>query len=248
MCRRSLTIDISLDPKKSFFLLLAVIFFTVAGSSVQIFRFMLGRDYLFGLYPLFNLNSDTSIPSWYSSVTLLLCAVLLTLIFISKRKNAEPFASHWAALSVIFVYLSMDEGARIHEVIGDTLALKVTGVTSGFIHFTWVLFGIALVLIVGISYLRFLAHLPRKMAALFILAGSVYVGGALVMEMINGRYAELHGSQNLTYQMMSVVEESLEMSGVLIFIYALLSYMAAEASTFTLHVARDLTKSELRAG
>ena len=37
---------------------------------------------------------------------------------------------------------------------------------------------------------------------------------------------ELHGRDNLTYSMMVTVEESLEMGGVILFIWALLVYIA----------------------
>jgi len=69
---------------------------------------------------------------------------------------------------------------------------------------------------------------------LFILAGITYVGGVLIMEMISARYSGLHGSQNVRYQMMTVVEEFLEMSGIVIFIYALLSYIASQVRCVTI--------------
>ena len=47
-------------------------------------------------------------------------------------------------------------------------------------------------------------------------------GGAIGVELIGGRYLELHGVENLTYAMITTVEESLEMAGVIIFIWALL--------------------------
>lgn len=240
MSQRVSPTEFSVDPRKCrLALAIAVTFFTLAGSGVQFSRHILGHDYLLGLFPLFNLNSEISIPTWYASMTLLLCSMLLALIFIAKRRNGEPFALHWAVLSLVFLYLSIDEGADIHATIGNTLSLRVTGITHGFLRYTWVLYGIAFVFIVLASSIRFLTRLPRETGRLFILAGLTYVGGALLMEMINGRYADLHGSQNLTYQMMSVAEESLEMSGVAIFIYALLSYIASHIRTVSLHVERQ---------
>jgi hypothetical protein len=217
-------------------LVIAVLCLTLAGSAVQFFKYILGHDYLLGLYPLFNLNSDISIPAWFASVTLLLCSILLAVIFIAKRSIAESFALHWAVLSLIFLYLSIDEGARIHETIGTTLSLRFTGITHGFLHFTWVIYGTVFVLIVAAFSLKFLAHLPVETVRLFILAGLTYVGGALLMEMINARYAELHGGQNFTYQMMTVVEEFLEMSGIVIFIYALLLYIGSQVRTVYIHI------------
>ena len=44
--------------------------------------------------------------------------------------------------------------------------------------------------------------------------------------MIGGRFAELHGGDNPTYVVIVTIEESLEMAGVIVFIWALLCYLA----------------------
>lgn len=217
-------------------LAIAVVCLTLAGSAIQFFKYILGHDYLLGLFPLFNLNSEISIPTWFASVTLLLCSMLLAVIFITHRRNAAPFALHWAVLSLIFLYLSIDEGAHIHETIGTTLELRLTGVTYGFLRSAWVIYGTVFVVIIAAFYRKFVAHLPAETLRLFILAALAYVGGALIMEMITGRYTEVYGTKNLTYELMTVAEEFLEMSGVSIFIYALLSYIGAHVKTFSIHI------------
>ena len=228
--------EFSVIPRKCCQILaIAVIGFTLAGSAVQLAKQHFGHDYLLGLTRLFSLNTDPSIPAWYSSVTLLLCSLLLGIIFLVKRRNAEPFAFHWAVLSLIFLYLSIDEAARIHETIGTTLSLKFFGDTHGFIHYTWVLYGIPSVLILAACYLKFLLHLPRRTMRLFVLAGVTYVGGVLIAEMINARHADLHGTKNLVYQMMTVGEEFLEMSGIVTFIYALMSYIGSQVRSISIN-------------
>jgi hypothetical protein len=217
-------------------LVIAVLCLTLAGSALQFFKYILGHDYVLGLLPLFDLGADISIPSWYASATLLLCSILLAIIFHVKRRDKDQFSLHWGVLSLIFLYLSVDEAARIHETIGDTLRLKFTGTTHGLVHFTWVIYGAAFVLVVGASYIKFLAHLPVKVRRLFIFAGFIYVGGALGMDMVNGRYADLYGSQNFTYEMMTVAEECLEMTGIVIFIYALMSYMVSQVRAVTVRI------------
>jgi hypothetical protein len=57
-------------------------------------------------------------------------------------------------------------------------------------------------------------------------AAILYIGGAIGVELIGGRYAELHGEENWTYSMITTVEESLEMAGLIVFIWALLEYCA----------------------
>jgi hypothetical protein len=209
-------------------LVISLLALTIIGIAVQLSKYLLGHSYLLGLVPLFDLGTDSSVPTWYASITLLICSILLGIISMDKRKNKDRFTVHWAVLSFIFLYLSIDEVARIHEVIGDTLG-RFTGRTHGLFFFAWVIYGMAFVLVLVPPYVKFLWHLPRKTMTLFILAGTIYVGGALGMEMINARYADFHGFRNLTYQLMTALEEFLEMSGIAIFIYALMSYIAGQS-------------------
>lgn len=85
-----------------------------------------------------------------------------------------------------------------------------------------------LVLLLAVTYWRFLLHLPFRSRMLFLTSAVVYVGGALGMEMVGGWYAQNYGSGNLSYVAIATLEETLEMLGVVIFIYALLRYLAAE--------------------
>jgi hypothetical protein len=211
------------------------------GIVVQLFKFVLGHKFVFGLVPLFSLSTDISIPSWYSSFSLLLCSILLAIISVAKRRSEDRFRLHWQVMSLIFLYLSIDEVGRIHETIGECLRIYVTGMTHGLFRYTSVIFGITFVTVFVAAYSRFLIYLPARTRWLFILAGAVYVGGALGMDMINGRYFELHGDQNLIYQMMTVLEEFLEMTGVLIFIYALMSYMLAHVGAVNVQIGKEET-------
>jgi hypothetical protein len=83
-----------------------------------------------------------------------------------------------------------------------------------------------LALAVAASYARFLLHLPPRTRTLFLVAGGLYVGGALGMEMVAGVLAGIPGwgtEGNLRYAV--PVEELCEMLGVVMFIHVLLSYL-----------------------
>lgn len=58
------------------------------------------------------------------------------------------------------------------------------------------------------------------------MASTLYIGGAIGIELIGGHYAELIGDQNLTYSMRAIIEECLEMAGLIVFIWALMKYFA----------------------
>ncbi|MCZ0904903.1 hypothetical protein ON021_33910, partial [Microcoleus sp. HI-ES] len=107
---------------------------------------------------------------------------------------------------------------------------------GGIFYFVWVIPGAIFVAVTALAYLKFLRHLPRKTRDFFLLAGSIYVGGALGMEMVGGYYADAVGQRNLIYGLMVCVEEILEMVGVIVFIYALLSYIGSHLETIDLRL------------
>ena len=215
-------------------LALAALCLTLAGVAIELIPYYSGHDNLFGLVRQFDLNGEANVPACYSSFALLLCSVLLATIASAKKVNGDNYAIHWKAMSIIFLFLAIDESAQIHEMI--TVQVRNSGFRpSGFFYYSWVIpYGI-FVIIFGLSYLRFLAHLPAKTRWLFIIAGAIYVGGALGMEGAAGFHRTLYWQKDIVHKMMTVVEESLEMTGIVVFIYALTSYMSLYVKDVQIH-------------
>lgn len=182
---------------------------------------------------VFGVDHEASIPTWFSTSLLLGCAGLLALVALAKRARQDRYTRHWMGLAFIFLYLSMDEGAALHEIF--TRPLRELFDTTGVLFFAWVIIGVPLVLIFVLSYLRFLLHLPSRVRNLFILAGMMYVGGAVVIEGISANQWYLDDGSTLFYSAISSVEEFFEMTGVIVLIYALLSYVTQA------HVEIDLS-------
>jgi len=128
-------------------------------------------------------------------------------------------------LALIFAYISLDELARLHELTFAPLRRGLNA--TGPFYFTWVVPGAAIVVVLFATYLRFLLDLPARTRVQFVFAGAMYVTGALGMEMVSGVMASGGGGESLAGSLVSAVEESLEMLGILVFNYALLRYLAA---------------------
>lgn len=90
--------------------------------------------------------------------------------------------------------------------------------------FAWVIPGSAIVLATGIFFLKFLVELPRMTRKQFIVAGCLFMGGALEVEFIETYYWGRHGGDNFAWQMIGTTQECLEMVGIVVFIWALLKY------------------------
>lgn len=213
-----------ISPRKiTLVLTLVVICLSLASLAGQFSSHILGHDTLRGLVRLFDVGQDSNVPTYYSSFTLLLCSLLLAVIARARKIARARYILHWKVLSAIFLYLSIDEVAMIHESIDTMLGLNIN--KTGFLKYSWVAVGIPLTLIFVVLYLKFLAHLPRKTRLLFLVAGTIFVSGAIGTEMFAGRHDELYGYENMTYAIITALEEFCEMFGIVVFIYALLSYL-----------------------
>src|SRR5690606_42073042 len=118
-----------------------------------------------------------------------------------------------------FGFLAVEGDARCSflERLSETMRALLGGDGLGLLYFAWVVPGIALVVVLAMVFFRFLLHLPAKVALAFVLSAALYLGGAIGLELVGGRFAELHGMRSLTYRMIATVEEALEMAGAILF-------------------------------
>jgi len=170
----------------------------------------------------FSLNEEQNIPTWWSSSMLLACSVVLFAIAATKSPARGDFRKHWIVLALIFAYISLDELVEIHEWLNNIPAL---GNLHGFIYYGWVIPVGVLVLVFAVSYLKFLFHLPPPTRGRVALAGVLYVGGALGVEMLLGFWTDRHGELNFSWAMLDMIEEAMEIAGSSLFLYALLEYL-----------------------
>ena len=172
---------------------------------------------------LFELDREWNVPTLFAAMNLFFCSVLLCIIALAKKKERNQFYHYWITLSIIFFYLFMDEIIQLHE--ESIRPLRNMLHTSGIFFFAWIIPASIFLLIFFIIYLKFLISLSSKIRLLFIISGSLYLLGAIGGEVIGGQYQTIHGISNLTYALITDFEEFLEMVGILVFIYTLLSYI-----------------------
>lgn len=212
------------SPRRIIFVLaVGLLCLTVASLAGQIAKYLLGYGTLYGFVRLFDLNVEGNVPSWYASSMLLLCSILLALIAAAKKQEGAPFARHWGILSIIFLILSLDDAASFHNMADWPLRAVVNA--RGFLYFPWILPGIAFVLIFVVVYWRFLLALPRMTRYQFLVAGTLFAGAAIGMEIVGGYHGDFYGFKNMTHALLTTVEEVLEMLGIVVFLYALIAYM-----------------------
>ena len=198
-------------------------------------KYFFDHHTIYGLVPLFDFDTERNTPTMYSAIALIFASVLLLYIALTHKKLKLPYIM-WLGLSVIFLFLSIDEVTKIHERLGDPTREAFN--TSGLLFFGWMIpYGIALVIFI-IAYSRFLFKLPKDTMILFLISGAVFISGAIGFEMLGGRQVELYGYSNLLYSFYYTCEESLEMIGVALFIYALLSYIVNQLDSIKITISK----------
>lgn len=229
-------------------ILLCLIFASLAAGFLR-YTLDPSEGYLQRFFELFDVGKDSNIPTWYSSVTLLMCSVLLAIVAVFKRSDGDPYTLRWGALSVILLLMSVDELAQMHEIMGSMLkaaSIEYAGLhPSGLVFFVWVIPGAIFALVIALAYIKFLLHLPAKIRILFLLAGSMYVTGALLLEMVSARQESMYWGENMPgpvtifVNLVTTFEELLEMMGVVVLVYALLLYIASLVKNIDLQMYDD---------
>lgn len=203
-------------------------------------------DYLTGydlkmvqrLVKVFSVDYELNAPAFFSTLILLFSSVLLAVITHFKREQRSPYVWYWTILSLGFLFMAFDEMASVHERLIEPMRTLLGGDNLGVLYFAWVVPAILLVLLLGVAFTRFWWNLPRQTRLYVAVAAALYLGGAIGIELLDGSYAEIHGKKNLTYTILSTVEETLEMAGIIVFIKALLDYIAENYRIITCHFAR----------
>jgi hypothetical protein len=186
----------------------------------QLVKYVAGYDYVHGLVNLVDVNGERNIPTVFAALLLAAGGALS----ISTAKRAGPRdRPFWLLLGGGFLFMTVDEALQLHEMLVRPMRHLLGGETLGVLYFAWVVPAMAVIATAAIVFPRFLLRLPRRTAAALVIAGAIYLAGAVGMELVGGRYFERRG-KDLTYAVLNTIEETLEFAGVILFITALLEY------------------------
>ncbi|MFW5634573.1 MAG: carboxylate-amine ligase, partial [Erythrobacter sp.] len=156
---------------------------------------------------------------------------LPTLLALSaKAEEAEGHrpAWPWWLLSGIFAVLALDEVAMLHELSGrvlERLVPQIDALGPAF-HYAWTLVAIPGVLLLAVVLAPWFFALGSRTRLLFGTSAVMFLGGAVGLEMVNSALDAQIVGRNLAYSLTTVVEESLEFTGVLLFQFALLRHLS----------------------
>jgi hypothetical protein len=236
--------QILVNPNKIIrFLIILAVILIIASIVGQLIKYVLGHPTGLGLIRIFSLNEEANIPTFFSSLLMILAASLLGIIALFRRRQNNLHDSKlWSLLCIGLLYMAFDESSQIHEMLASPIKGMLGEGKLGFLYFAWVIPFIPIVIVIGLLMVRFLTRLPKKTRLAFLTSGIIYVLGAIIIEMIGGRYAELNGQENLVFNMIGTVEETFELAGLIGFVWALLIYLADNFGEMQVQIVKGHTE------
>lgn len=198
------------------------------------------------LFQIFDLDSENNVPTWYAA---LLWAIAAGLALVSARREFSPLAVvrwSWTLLGGVFLLLSIDEAASLHErwldLAGDAVQ-DMTGVADSF-YYNWVALAAVLAASVAALLVPFLLRIRRDVAVCLILGGALFLMGSLGFETVSsaihrGWISSIHQT-GLTWPRLIILEELFETFGAIVAIHAMLRWLTSPQQAGT--------PSELQAG
>lgn len=201
----------------------------LAHLAGQVSARVFGHDNVHGLVPMFDLEGERNVPTVFSSLLLFSCAVCLVV----SARQARRLRAVWWLLAVAFCFLGIDEFAGIHEPLVFVLKGNVSPATAELARSIPYRFSnlVPQIVVAGLvmlwTLIVFLRSLSTRSAGLFVLAGVVYVAGAVGIDQLTAAgttYVTADGWRAA----LAIAEETFEMTGATLFLYALLDRLRRE--------------------
>jgi hypothetical protein len=214
---------IVLSPKKVAGTLCAgAVFIALVNVFSDLYHFFSGGGYL-KFSRFFSFDSKISIPTWYSSTLMLICALLLGAIANHSRGKGDRDWVPWGFFALVFLALSLDEVAGIH--------VRINFMTRYVLQSQAIRYGMYLMIAASVGLVlwvcrKFFARLPKE-TRWQLSAGSLFYIGSVAIDRFDKRIWREQDFYTVsqTPGLFTALDELLELVGLVIFIYALLTYI-----------------------
>jgi len=178
---------------------------------------------------LFNLNEESTLGTWASTMLLATAAVGC---WVASRVGPSTTRWGWRIAAAALGLMSLDEVAMLHERMGTIVSNHLS--TGGPLFFAWVIPGsvIALSMLGGLTL--FARRLDRRTAVLLVVGAAVFFFGAVGVEMIGGNEISsgladsrsfVAVEQSRLNLLTTALEESLELVGEAIMVHTVARYL-----------------------
>lgn len=149
----------------------------------------------------FDLNAEANVPAWYAAT--LLYTVALAAFYLFWRATGAPQRRFWLVFALAFAFFSLDEAARLHEIL-DSPAVRI--------KWLYIYGPFAAAFFAACVYGLYVRRQAGREATFWILGGLVvYALGGMGVEALNYSFP----IPDLWARLSVMAEEGLEMSGAI---------------------------------
>ena len=176
------------------------------------------------------MDSEVSIPTWYNQILLFIAGLLAAIIACVQKHEGGRKATHlWAILAASLIFLSIDEGASLHEPSTAIIQAQLLGVGVEVTRLSvWFTEGVIASAVFVLFFSNLWLSIPRRVRLLVLLAASTYACGVVGIEVVTAELLpQMADRDSFAYALWVALEEGLEMLGASLFIYAFLEYLSA---------------------
>ncbi len=113
--------------RKTFMTLIIIAFALVVLHLLTVLLGSTSASDLPQLLMSFHLDKEANIPTWYSTILLFAVSFSSYLIYYFQNKipgEKKRFSKFWLNFSLVYCFFSLDEAARIHELIDKMISVK----------------------------------------------------------------------------------------------------------------------------
>ena len=219
----------------------AALLVLLLGVSAELIRYVLAPGRFVETLRIVSLDLEGTLPVWFSSATFLLIAGVALLLGMLTPTPDRVGRRAWFLIGAASAWISLDETAAIHEHAGKMILILVPslqGAPRGPFYFTWTIIGLA-VLVTGAILLGpwFLSQ-PRSFIRRAGLGFAMMCAGAIGLEMLGGWALEVDTPLKY-YAIITTVEETFEIVGAGILLFALLDRLPNRSGRVELQIRED---------
>ena len=251
----NVSVSASSFPRKLSWYLWLVCCGLVVCDSVLTFHDVTGY-YVF--YRVFDMTREETIPNWYASILLFCIALTCVLTYAIQRLRVERHeAAPWLFFGGFFAFLSMDDGAKIHERLGSffrELAEEGDGMFTIFqplleaaSTYSWQIFVLPVFLFCAFFILLWgFNNISVRETHRWIILGGFFIAIALGLDyfegLVDNEVVDLEGRALSAYAIehyQRVAEEFLEMTGFVCILHGLWIHLLSLESEIQLLVIQS---------
>lgn len=188
----------------------------------------------------FDLDDESSVPTWFSQFLFLAFAAVSFLA--AHLANKRSLARMWRGFGLLGVIFSVDEIATLHEHILQSLhvILFQDEVPTSFAN-AWWLVGPVAVLAAGWIIWKVHKLLPPSTTKLLAASGIIFLTGAIIFDALT---SVVPREAFLNQGLLVAVEETMELLGVILALYAAVDYVELSYKSRIRRAIKQLATTE----